>query len=195
MKNHAKQVPIAVSARHVHLTEQHVEVLFGNGASLTKDFDLSQPGQFAVKERVAIRGPKGMLENTRVLGPARVASQVEISKTDSFILGVSPPIRQSGKLSGSEAITIIGPVGEVHLEEGCIIVATHIHMHPDDATRFQITDGEFVDIVVETDRPLTFHQVVIRVSESFKLDMHIDTDEGNASNLIRGYGHVVRGDE
>lgn len=195
MKNHAKQVPIAVSARHVHLTEQHIEVLFGNGASLTKDFDLSQPGQFAAKERVTIRGPKGMLENIRVLGPARVASQVEISKTDSFILGVSPPIRQSGNLSGSEAITIIGPVGEVHLEEGCIIAAAHIHMHPDDATRFQLTDGELVDIVVETDRPLTFHQVVIRVSESFKLDMHIDTDEGNASNLIRGYGHVVRRDE
>ena len=193
MKNHAKQVPIAVSARHVHLTEQHIEALFGKGASLTKDFDLSQPGQFAAKERVAIKGPKGILENVRVLGPARVASQVEISKTDSFILGVIPPIRQSGNLSGSEQITIIGPVGEVHLEEGCIIAAAHIHMHPDDAKRFQVTDGELVDIVVETERPITFQKVIVRVSESFKLDMHIDTDEGNASNLVRGYGLFVKG--
>lgn len=193
MKNHAKQVPIAVSARHVHLTEQHIEFLFGNCASLTKDFDLSQPGQFAAKERVAIKGPKGMIENVRVLGPARIASQVEISKTDSFILGVIPPIRQSGNLSGSEQITIIGPVGEVHLEEGCIIAAAHIHMHPDDAIRYQVTDGELVDIVVETERPITFHKVIVRVSESFKLDMHIDTDEGNASNLVRGYGLFVKG--
>lgn len=195
MKNHAKQVPIAVSARHVHLTEQHIEVLFGKGASLTKDFDLSQTGQFAAKELVAIKGPKGMLENVCVLGPARVASQVEISKTDSFILGVLPPIRQSGNLSGSEQITIIGPVGEVHLEEGCIIAAAHIHMHPDDASRFQVKDGDLVDIVVETERTITFHKVIVRVSESFKLDMHIDTDEGNASNLVRGYGLFVKGDE
>ena len=195
MKNHAKQVPIAVSARHVHLTEQHIEALFGKGASLTKDFDLSQPGQFAAKERVAIKGPKGMLENVRVLGPARVASQVEISKTDSFILGVIPPIRQSGNLSDSEKITIIGPVGEVNLEEGCIIAQAHIHMHPNDAVSFQVKDGDLVDIVVETNRPITFHKVIVRVSESFRLDMHIDTDEGNASNLVRGYGLFVKGDE
>lgn len=195
MKNHAMQVPIAVSARHVHLTEQHIEALFGKGASLTKDFDLSQPGQFAAKERVAIKGPKGMLENVRVLGPTRVASQVEISKTDSFILGVIPPIRQSGNLSGSEKITIIGPVGEVHLEEGCIIAQAHIHMHPNDAVSFQVKDGDLVDIVVETERPITFHKVIVRVSESFRLDMHIDTDEANASNLVRGYGLFVKGDE
>ena len=147
MNNHAKQVPIAVSARHVHLTERHIEALFGNGATLTKDFDLSQPGQFAAKERVAIKGPKGILENVRVIGPACVASQVEISKTDRFILGVIPPICQSDNLSGSEQITIIEPRGEIHLKEGCII------------------------------------------------DMHIDTDEGNASNLVRGYGLFVKGDE
>ena len=147
MNNHAKQVPIAVSARHVHLTKRHIEALFGNGATLTKDFDLSQPGQFATKERVAIKGSKGMLENVRVLGSTRVASQVEISKADRFILGVIPPIRQYGNLSGSEEITIIGPRGEIHLKEGCIIA------------------------------------------------MHIDTDKGNACNLLHGYGLFVKEDE
>lgn len=186
------QVPIAVSARHVHLTEQHIAILFGQGATLTNDFDLSQPGQFAAHERVTIRGPKGQFDNVRVLGPARSASQVEISKTDSFTLGINPPIRQSGHISGSEPITIIGPHGEVHMDEGCIIAKAHIHMHPNDAEQFGVTDGELVDVVVDSERPITFHNVVIRVSESFQLDMHIDTDEGNASNVIRGVGTVMK---
>lgn len=186
------QVPIAVSARHVHLTEQHIAILFGQGATLTNDFDLSQPNQFAAHERVTIRGPKGQFDNVRVLGPARSASQVEISKTDSFTLGINPPIRQSGHISGSEPITIIGPHGEVHMDEGCIIAKAHIHMHPNDAEQFGVTDGELVDVVVDSERPITFHNVVIRVSESFQLDMHIDTDEGNASNLIRGVGTVMK---
>lgn len=192
MTNLDTQVPIAVSARHVHLTEAHIAILFGPGATLTNDFDLSQPGQFAAAERVTIRGPKGQIEKVRVLGPARIASQVEVSRTDSFVLGVNPPIRQSGDISGSEPITLIGPAGEVAIEEGCIIAKAHIHMHPDDASQFQVTDGELVDVIVDSDRPITFHNIIIRVSKSFKLDMHIDTDEGNASNLIRGFGTVVK---
>lgn len=190
MTKNALSIPIAVSARHVHLTEEHIAILFGQQAKLTFDFDLSQPGQFAAKERVVIKGPKGEIEKVRVLGPARVASQVEVSKTDSFLLGVSPPIRLSGDVENSEAILIIGPFGEVQLKEGLIIAKAHIHMHTDDALNFQVSDGELVDVIVDSERPITFHQVVIRVSPNFKLEMHIDTDEGNASNLIRGYGHI-----
>ena len=186
------QVPIAVSARHVHLTEEHIAVLFGKGAMLTLDFDLSQPGQFAAKERVTLKGLKGEIEKVRVLGPARVASQVEISKTDSFLLGAHPPIRQSGDLKDSEPITMVGPHGEIQLAQGLIIAQAHIHMHPDDAQQFNIVDGELVDVIVDSNRPVTFHQVIIRVSTQFQLEMHIDTDEGNASDLIRGVGRVQK---
>lgn len=197
MTNQPYLIPIAVSARHVHLTEEHIATLFGAQAKLTFDFALSQPGQFAAKERVSIAGPKGQIDQVRVLGPARAASQVEISKTDSFVVGVSPPIRQSGDIGNSEAITIIGPYGEVRLTEGLIIAKAHIHMHDEDATKFDVKDGEHVDVIVQSERPITFHQVVIRVSPQFKLEMHIDTDEGNASNLIRGFGDIrklVRGE-
>lgn len=192
MINPNVQVPIAVSARHVHLTEEHIAVLFGIGATLTFDFDLSQPGQFAAKERVTLKGIKGEINNVRILGPARAASQVEISKTDSFLLRAHPPIRQSGDLEGSEPITLIGPQGKVQLTQGLIIAQAHIHMHPDDARQFHVVDGELVDVIVESKRPVTFHQVIIRVSQQFQLEMHIDTDEGNASDLIRGVGCVQK---
>lgn len=190
MNNQLYSIPIAVSARHVHLTEEHIATLFGADATLTFDFDLSQPGQFAATERVSLKGQKGQIDEVRVLGPARAASQVEISKTDSFLLGVAPPIRQSGDIENSEAITIVGPCGEVALTQGLIIAKAHIHMHDDEATQLQVSDGELVDVIVKSERPITFHQVVIRVSPHFKLEMHIDTDEGNASNLSRGYGVI-----
>ena len=192
MTNPNIQVPIAVSARHVHLTEEHIAVLFGQGATLTFDFDLSQPGQFAATERVTLKGIKGEIKNVRVLGPARVASQVEISKTDSFLLGAHPPIRQSGDLEDSEPITLVGPQGKIQLTQGLIIAQAHIHMHPDDARQFHVVDGELVDVIVESKRPVTFHQVIIRVSQQFQLEMHIDTDEGNASDLVRGVGRMQK---
>ena len=187
------QVPIGVSARHVHLCDEHIEQLFGAGAQLTFDFDLSQPGQFAAQERVTLVSEVGTIEGVRVLGPARAASQVEISKTDSFVLGLNPPIRLSGELENSESITIVGPAGQVKINEGVIVVRAHIHMHPEDARQFQVEDGELVDVDVPSERPITFRDVVIRVHPQFKLDMHIDTDEGNAANISqRVFGTVVK---
>lgn len=187
------QVPIGVSARHVHLTNMHIEALFGKDATLTHDFNLSQPGQFAAKERVTLKTAKGSIPGVRVLGPARLESQVEISKTDSFLLGLSPPIRLSGDILHSEAVTLVGPAGKVKLETGVIVAKAHIHMHPSDAEQFDVVDGEEVDVVVDSERPVTFRNVVVRVHEQFKLDMHIDTDEGNAANITQGvYGTVLK---
>ncbi|MER1999665.1 MAG: phosphate propanoyltransferase [Lysinibacillus sp.] len=187
------QVPIGVSARHVHLTNAHIEQLFGAGAVLTFDFPLSQLGQFAAIERVKLETVKGVIDGVRVLGPARSASQVEISKTDSLQLGLQPPIRLSGDIAGSESITLVGPNGKVLLNEGVIIAKAHIHMHPDDAQQFEVEDGEEVDVVVNSERPITFRDVVVRVHPQFKLDMHIDTDEGNAANISQGvFGTVVK---
>jgi putative phosphotransacetylase len=187
------QVPIGVSARHVHLTDAHIEQLFGEGAVLTDDFPLSQPGQFAAKERVKLETDKSVIDGVRVLGPARPTSQVEISKTDSLQLGIQPPIRLSGEITGSESITLVGPNGKVVLNEGVIIAKAHIHMHPDDARQFEVEDDEEVDVVVNSERPITFRDVVVRVHPQFKLDMHIDTDEGNAANISQGvFGTVVK---
>ena len=187
------QVPIGVSARHVHLTDAHIEQLFGEGAVLTDDFPLSQPGQFAAKERVKLETDKSVIDGVRVLGPARPTSQVEISKTDSLQLGIQPPIRLSGEITGSESITLVGPNGKVVLNEGVIIAKAHIHMHPDDARQFEVEDDEEVDVVVNSERPITFRDVVVRVHPQFKLDMHIDTDEGNAANISQGvFGTVFK---
>lgn len=187
------QIPIGVSARHVHLTDTHIKLLFGADGALTHDFDLSQPGQFAAKERVTLETKKGMIEGVRVLGPARPESQVEISKTDSFLLGLKPPIRLSGQVAGSEGVTLVGPAGKVELIEGVIIAKSHIHMHPDDAVQFEVTDGEEVNVVVDSERPVIFRDVVVRVHSQFQLDMHIDTDEGNAADISQGvFGTVVK---
>ena len=187
------QVPIGVSARHVHLTDAHIKQLFGEDAVLIFDFPLSQPGQFAAKERVKLETAKSVIDGVRVLGPARSASQVEISKTDSFQLGIHPPIRLSGDIAGSESITLVGPNGKVVLNEGVIIAKAHIHMHPDDAQQFEVEDGEEVDVVVNSDRSIMFRDVVVRVHPQFTLDMHIDTDEGNAANISQGvFGTVVK---
>jgi putative phosphotransacetylase len=187
------EVPIGVSARHVHLSEQHIVDLFGAGYELNNDFDLSQPGQYAAKERVMIKTNKAEIPAVRILGPARSATQVEISKTDSFLLGIKPPIRLSGDIKGSTGVTIVGPKGEVAIEEGCIIAQSHIHMHPDDAQEFYVIDGELVDVEVRSSRPITFHDVIIRVSPQFKLDMHVDTDEGNAGEIQQGMiGKVIK---
>ncbi|GLC86960.1 phosphate propanoyltransferase [Lysinibacillus piscis] len=186
------QIPIGVSARHVHLAQTEVEQLFGQGYELTPKFELSQPGQFAAEETVVIAGPKGSIERVRILGPARSLSQVEVSWTDAMKLGVKPPLRISGDIKGSSPITLIGPKGSVVLQEGLIVAQAHIHMSPADSEHLQVVDGQSVQIKVEGIRPIIFSDVLIRVSDRFRLEMHIDTDEANAGLIKQGaFGEIV----
>ncbi|MFI3211798.1 MAG: phosphate propanoyltransferase [Eubacteriales bacterium] len=179
-------VPMGVSARHVHLTQEHVEVLFGSGYQLTKKKDL-MGGQFASNECVTIVGLKlRAIENVRILGPTRKASQVEVSATDAVRLGVKAPIRESGNIAGSAAVAIVGPKGALYLKEGCIIAMRHIHMSPKDAMAANVKDGQIVSVKADNERGTVFNQVKIRVGESFTLEMHIDTDEANASKIATG---------
>ena len=180
------KVPVGISNRHVHLTQEHLEELFGPGHRLTKLKDLSQPGQFASEETVTLVGPKGSLEGVRILGPVRDASQVELSATDTFKLGVRPPVRESGDLDGTPGIEIVGPAGKVHLEQGVIIAARHIHMSPREAAAFGLRDGDRIEVEVPGERGGVFENVLIRVSPHYALDLHLDTDEGNAFGLKNG---------
>ncbi|MDQ6419175.1 phosphate propanoyltransferase [Paenibacillus sp. LHD-117] len=181
-----KEVPVGVSARHIHLSQEHVEILFGAGYALTEMKPLSQPGQYAANETVAVIGPKGSFPKVRILGPARKATQLEVSRTDAFALGVKPPVRESGNIAGSAGITIQGPAGEVTIDEGVIVAARHIHFHTSDAERFGIADKAKLRVRVGGDRGVVFEHVVARVSPDFALDMHIDTDEANAAGVNNG---------
>lgn len=183
----ASEIPIGVSARHCHLTRKDLDTLFGPGYELTKKVDLSQPGQFAANETVTIAGPKGSISKVRILGPLRKASQVEISKTDTFTLGLKPPVRESGNISGSSPVTLVGPKGSVYLQEGLIIAQTHIHMTPKDADRFRVDNGDLVSVACKNaHRSIRFENVLIRTSPKYKLEMHIDTDEANAGLIETG---------
>lgn len=180
-------VPVGVSNRHIHLSTADLETLFGKGYELTPIKDLSQPGQFACKETLTIVGPSlRPIENVRVLGPVRKASQVEISRTDSFTLKVKPPVRESGDIAGSAPITIIGPKGVVTLKEGCIIANRHIHMSLDEGAQFGLSDGQYVDVEVNGERRTKFYDVQVRVHKDFRLEMHIDTDDANAAGIGNG---------
>ncbi|QHQ61855.1 phosphate propanoyltransferase [Anaerocolumna sedimenticola] len=184
-------VPIGVSARHVHLTQADVETLFGSGYELTKKKEL-MGGQFASNEVVTIVGLKlRAMENVRILGPVRKASQVEISATDAIKLGIKTPIRESGDTKGSAPIAIVGPKGVVYLQEGCIIAKRHIHMSPEDAVKAGVQNGDTVSVKVENERGTTFNHVQIRVDKSFTLEMHIDTDEANAAKISTGDTVVI----
>ena len=179
-------VPIGVSARHIHLTQEHVEALFGKGYQLTKKKDL-MGGQFASNETVTIVGLKlRAIENVRILGPVRKRSQVEISATDAIRLGVKAPIRESGNVAGSAAIAVVGPKGAIYLNEGCIIAKRHIHMSPKDAMAAGVHDGDIVSVKADNERGTVFNHVQIRVDDSFTLEMHIDTDEANAAKIATG---------
>lgn len=179
-------VPIGVSARHIHLTQEHVEVLFGKGYQLTKKKDL-MGGQFASNECVTIVGLKlRAIENVRILGPVRNKSQVEISATDAIKLGIKAPIRDSGNLAGSAPIAVVGPKGVLYLNEGCIVAKRHIHMSPADAAAASLHDGDIVSVKVDNERGTIFNEVLIRVDDSFTLEMHIDTDEANAAKIATG---------
>lgn len=179
-------VPIGVSARHIHLTQEHVEALFGPGYQLTKKKEL-MGGQFASNETVTIVGLKlRAIENVRILGPVRSASQVEVSATDAIKLGVKAPIRESGNVAGSAPIAIVGPKGAIYLEEGCIVAMRHIHMSPQDAQAAGVHDGDIVSVKADNERGTIFNHVKIRVHDTFTLEMHIDTDEANASKIATG---------
>lgn len=181
-------IPVGISNRHIHLTKEHVEILFGKDYRLTKLKDLSQPGQYACKEQLTIVGPSmRAIEGVRVLGPERKRSQVEISRTDSYVLKVKPPVRESGDLDGSAPITIIGPRGIVTLKEGCIIANRHIHMSEEEAKVFGVRDGDYADVEINGERRSLFYDVQIRVHKDFRLEMHIDTDDANAAGVANGF--------
>jgi acetate kinase len=190
-----KQQPflVEVSAHHAHLTQEHVEALFGPGHQLTKHSDLSQPGQYACKEQVALVGPKGRIERVRVLGPARKYSQVEIAMTEQFKLGVHPPIRESGDIADSPGCMLEGSAGSVPIDRGVICAFRHIHMTPEDALRYGVRDKSIVRVRISGDRELVFGDVLVRVDPSFALAMHIDTDEANAASVKTGAEGFIEG--
>lgn len=179
-----KTVLVEISARHVHVTKEDLETLFGKGYELTPKKDLSQPGQFACEERVTVVGPKRELAGVSILGPCRKSTQVELSLTDARSIGVKAPIRESGDIAGSAGCKLVGPRGEVELKEGVIAAKRHIHMTTADAAKYGITDKQIVSVRIDTDgRSLIFGDVVARVSDSYALAMHIDTDEANAAAI------------
>ena len=179
-------VPVGVSARHIHLTQEDVEKLFGPGYQLTKKKDL-MGGQFAANEQCTIVGLKlRAIENVRILGPVRKASQVEVSATDARTLGINAPLRESGDIAGSAPIALVGPKGAIYLKEGCIVAARHIHMTPTEAAAAGLKDGDYVTVRMGNDRGASLTNVKIRVHESFTLEMHIDTDEANACQIKQG---------
>lgn len=182
-------VPVGVSGRHVHLCEEHFAALFGPEAvraGLSKLRDLSQPGQFAANEVLSLVGPKGSIPSVRVLGPLRARTQVEVSRTDAHMLGISPPIRDSGDLDGSAPIVLVGPGGAFSLKEGTIIAVRHIHMTPEEAGRWGLQDKDRVEVEVPGERGLVLRRVLVRVDRGFRLEMHVDTDEANAALLRNG---------
>lgn len=182
-----KTVLVEVSARHAHLSQEALEVLFGKGHSLTPKKDLSQPGQFACEERITVVGPKKELAGVSILGPVRRNTQVELSATDARSIGIAAPIRESGDVAGSAGCKLIGPCGELEIKEGVIVAKRHIHMTPADAEKYGVQDNQVVQVAAQSNgRSLIFGDVVVRVSEKFALAMHIDTDEGNAAGCFPG---------
>ena len=175
---------VEISARHVHVTKETLEILFGKGYELTVKKELSQPGQFASNERVTVVGPKKELAGVSILGPCRSADQVELSATDARSVGIAAPIRESGDVKGSGACKLVGPAGEVELKEGVIVAKRHIHMTPEDAEKFGVKDAQIVKVAINTaERSLVFGDTVVRVSPKYALAMHVDTDEANAAAI------------
>ena len=189
----AKEVLVEISARHVHVTDEALEILFGKGHKLTPKKDLSQPGQFACEEKVTIVGPKSQLKAS-ILGPTRPETQVELSLTDARSIGVTAPIRESGDIKGSGVCKLVGPAGEIELTEGVIAAKRHIHMTPEDAEKYGIKDKQIVSVKIPTEgRALVFGDVVVRVSPKYALAMHIDTDESNAAFATPGMmGEIIK---
>jgi putative phosphotransacetylase len=189
----SKKFIVETSARHVHVTQEHLEVLFGKGAKLTHKKDLSQPGQFACEERVTIVGPKKEMPGVSILGPVRSATQVELSATDARSIGIAAPIRESGDVKGSGACKIVGPAGELEISEGVIVAKRHIHLTPEAAAEMNVKDKDVVWVKLDTEgRKAVLGDVVVRVSASYAPAMHIDTDESNAVSAFSGLeGEII----
>lgn len=189
-----KKVLVETSARHVHLTEEQIEVLFGKGAKLTHKKDLSQPGQFACEERVSVVGPKKQIDRVIILGPARKAGQVEISFTDARTLGIDAPVRESGDVAGTPGCKLVGPCGELELSEGVIVAKRHVHLDPATAEQFGVSDKQIVSLKIDNGlgRTTVFGDLVVRVSPSFAPAVHLDTDESNAACAFGVcYGEII----
>lgn len=184
-------VPVGISNRHVHLSREDFDILFGPGRELTRKKELRQPGQYAAEEVVTLKGPKGWLEKVRVLGPLRVETQIEISISDEFKLGVPAPIRESGHLNWTPGIELVGPAGNVKKDHGVIAALRHIHMTPDQAALMGVKDKETVAVDVGGRRGVILKNVLVRVSEQYALEMHVDVDEANACGMKNGDQAVV----
>ena len=180
------KIPIETSARHIHVSREDFEILFGQDAELHYVKELSQPGQYLCQERLTVRGPSGQFENMAILGPFRKETQVEVSLTDTRKLGVPGVIRQSGDTEGTPGCTLIGPLGKLDIPKGVIVAKRHIHMTPDDAERLGIKDNDEVDVEIETAKPTRYYNVQVRVRSDFDTEMHIDTDDANASGIKNG---------
>ena len=180
------KVTIGVSNRHVHLNREHLKILFGEGYELEKKKDLTQPGQFASTSLVTLKTGKGIIDNVRVLGPLRDYTQVEISKTDAYKLGLNPPVRNSGDLDLSESVTIIGPNGEVNIKEGCIIATRHIHILPEQIKQYKLEGKETVSVRIKGEKGGILENVYLKVSDKSFLELHLDTDDANAHLIKNG---------
>lgn len=181
-----RYAPVGISNRHIHLSQSDLEILFGRGYALKPKSSLSQPGQFAAEETVALAGPKGKLEKVRVLGPVRPETQVEISITDSFALGVKPEVRMSGDLKGTPGIRVIGPAGSVDLLSGVMVAARHLHMSPGEAQAYGLKNGDSVSLRSTGGRGIVFENVIVRSGDGHELEVHLDVDEANAAQLKNG---------
>ncbi len=178
-----KMLQVTLSNRHIHLSQNDINILFGEGYELVKFKDLVQPGQYACEEKLDLVGPKGSIKGVRVLGPSRPETQVEISLADGFVLGVTPPVRDSGDLDGSPGIKLVGPKGEVEIEKGVIAASRHIHMTDKDAEEFGVKDKDRVKVRTNGERAVVFENVLVRARKDFALEMHVDIEEGNAAGL------------
>lgn len=184
---------VETSARHVHLSNEDLEILFGKGATLTFKKELSQPGQYACEERVTVVGPKKSIPNVIILGPTRPETQVEVSLTDARTLGIDAPVRESGSIENTPGCKIVGPCGEIEITKGVIAAKRHIHMTPEDAQKFDVKDKDIVQVKITSERSTIYGDVVVRVSPKFGLAMHIDTDEANAACVACPcYGEIVK---
>ncbi len=189
------KVPIGISVRHVHLTKEHLELLFGKNYFLEVLRELSQKGEFASRTTIKIKGPKGEIDRVRVLGPTREYTQVEISKTDAYKLGLNPPVRESGDIKGSSPITLVGTRGEIILKEGCIIATRHLHLTSNDAKRMGLKSDSKVCLLIRGFKGGILHNVSLKISDNYVLECHLDTDDGNAFLIQQGdYGTIIKKD-
>ena len=189
------EVLVEISERHAHVTDEHLEILFGKGATLTPKKELSQPGQYACAEKIDVVGPRSTIKGVTILGPTRPITQIEVSLTDARTLGVQAMVRMSGSIEGTNGCTLVGPKGEVTIKEGLIAAKRHIHLNENEAKEFDLQDGEevLVKITSDQERSLTFDEVIIRIKDSFVAAMHIDTDEANAAGMSQSVmGEIIK---